>query len=62
VFERGWSHLANGELLELADQPFDLLVTTDQQLRYQQNLGGRTIGIVVLMTQAGHGSRSKRFN
>jgi predicted nuclease of predicted toxin-antitoxin system len=50
VFERGWSHLANGELLGVAEQSFDLLVTTDQQLRYQQNLSRRKIGIVVLMT------------
>lgn len=50
VFERGWSHLANGELLEVAEQSFDLLVTTDQQLRYQQNLDRRKIAILVLMT------------
>jgi hypothetical protein len=34
----------------VAEQSFDLLVTTDQQLRYQQNLSRRKIGIVVLMT------------
>jgi hypothetical protein len=50
VFELGWSNLANGALLTAAEKPFDLLITTDQQLRYQQNLGGRTLGILVLMT------------
>ena len=50
VFELGWSTLANGALLAFAENSFDLLITTDQQLRYQQNLSGRTLGIVVLMT------------
>ena len=50
VFELGWSHLTNGELLANAEASFDLLLTTDQQLRYQQNLAGRNLAIVVLMT------------
>jgi predicted nuclease of predicted toxin-antitoxin system len=49
--ERGWSLLENGELLAAAESSgFDLLVTTDQNLRYQQNLSQRKIGIVVLKT------------
>jgi hypothetical protein len=43
VFELGWSNLANGALLASAEI-FDLLITTDQQLRHQQNLGGRSLG------------------
>jgi hypothetical protein len=50
VFELGWSSLANGALLASAKNSFDLLVTTDQQLWYQQNLSGRNLGILVLMT------------
>ena len=50
VFELGWSDLTNGELLARAEASFDLLLTTDQNLRYQQNLGGRKLAIVVLMT------------
>jgi uncharacterized protein DUF5615 len=50
VFELGWSELANGELLTRAELSFDALITTDQQLRYQQNLAGRKLAIVVLMT------------
>ena len=50
VFELGWSNLANGALLASAENYFDLLITTDQQLRYQQNLRGRNLGILVLMT------------
>ena len=48
AFEAGWSELSNGDLLARAEEQFDVLVTTDKQLRYQQNLTGRRIGIVVL--------------
>jgi RHS repeat-associated protein len=38
----------NGELLSLAETVFDALITVDTNLRYQQNMAGRRIGIVVL--------------
>ena len=45
----GWGRLSNGALLKSAeDAGFDLLLTTDKNLRYQQNLSGRKISIVVL--------------
>ena len=47
VFKLGWSNLENGALLALAEESFDLLITTDQQLRYQQNLTGRSLSILV---------------
>jgi predicted nuclease of predicted toxin-antitoxin system len=51
AIENGWSTLENGELLKSAENGgYDLLITTDQNLRYQQNLKGRKIGIVVLLT------------
>ena len=51
VFEKGWSTLQNGELLSTAEyEGFEVLVTTDQNLRYQQNLENRQIAAVVLMT------------
>ncbi len=46
--EMGWENLANGELLRAAEAVFDLLVTTDQSLRHQQNLTGRRLAILVL--------------
>jgi len=46
--EMGWSTFSNGELLEAAEREFDLLVTTDQALRTQQNLLKRKIAILVL--------------
>ena len=50
VAEKGWSDKDNGELLDLAEaEGYEVLVTTDQSLRYQQNLVGRRIGIVVLL-------------
>jgi len=49
--ERGWSQLKNGELLESAEKEgFAVLVTTDGNLKYQQNLASRRIAIVVLST------------
>ncbi len=47
--EREWSTVTNGDLLKLAEKEgYEVFVTTDQNLRYQQNLGGRKLGIVVL--------------
>ena len=51
VYEKGWSNLKNGDLLTQAEaEGFDALITTDQNLRYQQNLSGRKISVVVLLT------------
>jgi hypothetical protein len=51
AYERGWSTLKNGDLLNRAEgEGFDVLVTTDSNLRYQQNLTDRRISIVVLST------------
>ncbi|SRR6266404_6520365 len=47
--EQGWSTLLNGELLLMAEQEgFDVLLTTDKNLVYQQNLSKRKIAIVVV--------------
>ncbi len=49
AIERGWDRISNGELLRLAeDAGFDLLLTTDKKIRYQQNLKSRRIALVVL--------------
>lgn len=46
---QGWDRLTNGGLLKAAEEAgVDLLLTTDQRIRYQQNLKGRKIAIVVL--------------
>ena len=51
VYEKGWSGTGNGDLLRLADQQmFEVFLTTDQHLKYQQNLTNRQIAIVVLPT------------
>ena len=51
AYEKGWSNFKNGDLLTQAEsEGFDALITTDQNLRYQQNLSGRRISVVVLMT------------
>jgi hypothetical protein len=50
AYEMGWAGLSNGDLLAAAEADFDALVTTDQSLRYQQNLAGRRLAILVLGT------------
>ena len=51
AFERGWSRLRNGELLLAAEAAgFEVMVTTDMNLQYQQNLTERRIALVVLST------------
>ena len=49
--KRGWDRLTNGDLLAAAEQAgFDVLLTADKNMRYQQNLEGRRIALVVLST------------
>lgn len=51
AFEKGWSTLRNGELLDAAERDgFEVFVTTDKNLQHQQNLSARSIAIVVLGT------------
>jgi hypothetical protein len=51
AFELGWSTVTNGELIRLAElEGYELLMTTDTNLRYQQNLQDRSIAILVLTT------------
>ena len=51
--QRGWRALTNGDLLAAAEREgFDVLLTADTNLRYQQNLAARRIGIVSLSTNA----------
>lgn len=51
AYELGWATLKNGELLAAAESHgFDVFVTTDTNLQYQQNLTQRKIAIVVLST------------
>ena len=48
VAEMGWSGTKNGALLKLMADSFDVLLTIDQNLKYQQNLQGATVGVVQL--------------
>ena len=49
AYARGWDTLSNGALLNAAeDATVDLLLTTDRRIRYQHNLTGRRIALVVL--------------
>jgi hypothetical protein len=51
--ELGWQGLENGALLDAAEQAgFDLLLTCDQNVRYQQNFAGRKLALVILSRSA----------
>ena len=52
AIERGWDRLANGELIAAAEEAgFEVLLTTDKNMRYQQNLTDRYIAFVVIGNQ-----------
>src|ERR1039458_10596657 len=52
AIERGWDRLLNGELIAAAEAAgFELLLTTDKNMRYQQNLKGRKIAFVIIGNQ-----------
>jgi uncharacterized protein (DUF2249 family) len=50
AYELGWSRLANGDLLAAAEGRFDVLITTDRNLRYQQSLKASKLAVLVLPT------------
>lgn len=50
AYELGWAQLTNGRLLNEAESSFDVLITTDQNLKYQQNLSERRLPILTLWT------------
>ncbi len=49
VTEQGWRSKSNGDLLAVASPAFDVLVTADQRLQYQQNLARFDLGVIVLI-------------
>jgi hypothetical protein len=51
VTERGWSGIKNGKLLALAEVEFDVFLTVDQNLKYQQNLKAFNIGVILLVAR-----------
>lgn len=50
VQQAGWSSLKNGRLLTLAQADFDVFVTVDQNLEYQQHIVGFDIAVLVLVS------------
>jgi hypothetical protein len=51
VTERGWSGVKNGNLLALAESEFDVFLTVDQNLKFQQNFKAFRIGIILLVAR-----------
>jgi predicted nuclease of predicted toxin-antitoxin system len=50
VPEMGWASIKNGALLNLAETEFDVFITVDTNIQYQQNLAGRKLAIIQLVT------------
>lgn len=48
VQEMGWAGIKNGELLRLVEENFEIFITSDKNLKYQQNLVGRNLAIILL--------------
>jgi len=48
VQQRGWTGTKNGKLLDLAAQEFDVLITADRNIEYQQNLSNLPIAILII--------------
>ena len=48
--DEGWSGVTNGALLRLAERQFEGFITSDRNLKYQQNLAGRQLAIIQLPT------------
>jgi predicted nuclease of predicted toxin-antitoxin system len=48
VVEAGWAGAKNGELLQLAAKHFDVFVTIDRNLEYQQNFAGLAVAVIVV--------------
>jgi hypothetical protein len=63
AIERGWDRISNRELLTNAEAAgFDLLLTTDKKIRYQQNLKGRKIAIVAWQFSVAHRADASQSN
>ena len=52
VSQMGWTSLSNGELLRKAAAVFDVLITADQNIQFQQNLRTLPIAVVVLVAES----------
>jgi len=52
VHDMGWSGLSNGDLLRVAQEQFDVFITTDRNLSYQQNLSQFDLAVAVFRTQS----------
>jgi hypothetical protein len=54
VPEMGWAGKKNGELLRLMTGKFDVFLTADQNLKYQQNLKDTTVAVIILAAKSNH--------
>ncbi len=50
VQEMGWTGIKNGDLIKRAENQFDIFITADKNLHYQQNLAARKLAVILLPT------------
>ena len=50
--QMGWTSIKNGELLALVSQSFDVFITADKNIAFQQNIAGLTISVIVLQARS----------
>lgn len=49
--EKGWARIRNGNLLDNAERDgYEIVITADQSMRYQQNMAGRQVAVIVLLS------------
>jgi hypothetical protein len=58
AYEMSWTQLSNGALVRAAEAQFDAFVTTDQNIRYQQNFSENRLAILILPTTRAKNTRS----
>ena len=52
VQQAGWASLVNGPLIKLAETQYEVFVTLDRGIQYQQNLGSTSLSVIVLRTKS----------
>lgn len=61
AFDLGWADLQNGKLIAAADESFEVLVTIDKKMRFQQNLKGRHLCVAILDVPDGNLETQEAF-
>ncbi len=61
VRDMGWTGMRNGDLLEAAEQEFDVLVTMDRNMEYQQHLPRYNLAVILLVSKSNRLEDTEKF-